>query len=129
MRLAAEGLTYQQIADELGYANRGTVHRLARQALEAQQVNSVERLRQVEVNRLNALQVGLWDAAVSGDVEAVNACLRLILARIKVLGLVEPSSGRRPRCQQPETVVLQQDDCRLRGCPGARTTPDLQPDQ
>ncbi len=60
VRLAADGRTYQQIADELGYANRGTVHRLVRQALEAHQVDSVERLRQVEVNRLSTLQTSLW---------------------------------------------------------------------
>ena len=28
VELATQGMTYQQIADELGYANRGTVYRL-----------------------------------------------------------------------------------------------------
>ncbi len=116
VRLAADGRTYQQIADELGYANRGTVHRLVRQALEAEQVDSVERLRQVEVDRLDALQTGLWDAAMAGDVEAAGTCLRIVLARIKVLGLAEPTGGGAGRCQQPQTVIVREDDCRLHGC-------------
>jgi transposase-like protein len=115
--LAVSGHTYQQIADELGYANRGTVHRIVREALEAQQVQSVELLREVEVRRLDALQVGLWDAAMAGDIDAVNACLKIIQARIKVLGLAELSNKQRPRCQQPQTVILLKDDCRKRGCP------------
>lgn len=115
VEMAAGGRTYLQIADELGYASRGTVHRIVREALEAQQVQSVELLREVEVKRLDALQVALWDAAMSGDVEAAHACLRIIQARIMVLGLAEPGTGQRPRCQQPQTVILLEDDCRLRG--------------
>ena len=33
VELATEGATYQAIADELGYANRGTVHHIVHQAL------------------------------------------------------------------------------------------------
>lgn len=117
VRLAAAGRTYQQIADELGYANRGTVHRIVREALEAQQAQGVELLREVEVRRLDALQVSLWDAAMAGDIEAVTACLKIILARIKVLGLAEPDVDKRSRCQQPQTVILLENDCRDRGCP------------
>lgn len=116
VELAAGGRTYQHIADHLGYANRGTVHRIVRVALEDRQVQSVERLREVEVRRLDALQSGLWDAAMSGDVEAANVCLRIIQARIKVLGLAEASTGQEPRCQQPQTVILLKDDCRERDC-------------
>lgn len=115
--MAAGGATYQQIADELGYVNRGTVHRIVREALEAQQAENVGLLREVEVRRLDALQVSLWDAAMAGDIDAVHACLKIILARIKVLGLAEPDVGKRLRCQQTQTVILQKDDCRERGCP------------
>ncbi len=78
---------------------------------------SVETLREVEVRRLDALQVGLWEAAMAGDVEAAHACLRIIFARVKVLGLAEPNNRQHPRCQQPQTVILLKDDCRERGCP------------
>ena len=117
IELTAGGHTYQQIADELGYANRGTVHRIVREALEAQQAENAQLLREVEVRRLDALQVSLWAAAMAGDIDAVNACLKIILARIKVLGLAEPDVGKRSRCQQTQTVILLENDCRERGCP------------
>jgi len=59
LQLVSEGRTYQQVADELGYANKGTVHHLVQQELGAQLVESVDELRQTEVARLNALQVVL----------------------------------------------------------------------
>jgi hypothetical protein len=117
VEMAAGGCTYQQIADELGYANRGTVHRLVREALEAQQVQSIDLLRTVEMQRLDALQASLWPAALAGDVEAATTCVRIILARVKVLGLAETGNNKRTGCQQPQTVILREDDCRTRGCP------------
>ena len=116
IEMATAGCTYQQIAEHLGYANRGTVHRIVREALQDQQAESVELLREVEVRRRDALQAGLWEAALAGDVDAVHACLRIIHARIKVLGLEDPGPTRRPRCQLPQTVILLEDDCRKRGC-------------
>ena len=72
LQLVSEGLTYQQVADELGYANKGTVHRLVQEELGAQLVESVDELRQTEVARLDALQVVLWDRAMSDDLQAAK---------------------------------------------------------
>lgn len=40
--LALIGHTYQAIADELGYANRGTVHRIVKTALTDHEMDSVD---------------------------------------------------------------------------------------
>ncbi len=117
VKLATQGYTYQQIADELGYANRGTVHRIVQQALQAVQTENVEVLRAVEVERLDALQRGIWDAATAGHVPATQAAVRIIQARARVLGLLQSGKLKRTRCKQPQTVVLMKDDCRKRGCP------------
>ncbi len=70
---ATQGHTYQQIADELGYANRGTVHRVVQQTLQAVQTENVAALRAVEVDRLDALQQALWDRAMGGNLAAAQA--------------------------------------------------------
>ncbi len=116
VELAVAGRSYQQIADELGYANRGTVHRIVHRALQRHEMDSVDALRTVEVERLDALQDGIWDRAMAGEVAAALACLKLITLRCRVLGLLEADTTA-PRCTQPQTVVLQPHDCRLRGCP------------
>ncbi len=117
VELATQGHTYQQIADELGYANRGTVHRVVQQTLHAHQADSVDTLRALEVARLDALQQALWDRAMDGHVPAAQAVVRIIEARARVLGLVQTGKTKRARCTQPQTVVVQDNDCRKRGCP------------
>ena len=42
IQLATEGRTYQEIADELGYANRGTVHHIVHDALTRDRKDAVE---------------------------------------------------------------------------------------
>lgn len=100
IELHRRGLTYQQVADEMGYANRGTVHRIIKTALEDRVADSVDELRMAEVDRLDALQAALWTRAVRGDGRAVEAVLRIIDARCKVLslyGLQGPESFNVPR--------------------------------
>ncbi len=58
----------------------------------------------------------LWPAAMAGDLRAMVVAVRIIDARCRLLGLIGPRT-KRTVCQQPQTVVLREDDCRLRGCP------------
>ncbi len=46
-----------------------------------------------------------------------QAFVRIIEARGPVLSLVQTGKTKRARCRQPQTVVLQDNDCRKRGCP------------
>jgi hypothetical protein len=60
--------------------------RLAREATEDAAV-----LRELEVQRLDALLVGVWPRAAKGDVAAVDRALRIAERRAKLLGLDEPA--------------------------------------
>lgn len=103
IELRTEGWTYDAIAVELGYANRGTVCHIVNSALEARETEAIEDLRLLERERLDALQVPLWDAAMTGDVSAANAILRIIQARVRLLGL---SEGQPSELATPRTVVV-----------------------
>ncbi len=70
IQLKLQGLTYQQIADELGYTSRGTVHKIIKTAQATQLTGAVEEHLDIEVSRLNALQAAVWPAAMSGDLRA-----------------------------------------------------------
>jgi hypothetical protein len=48
VELATAGMTYQRIADELGFANRGTVYRLVHSALTRELQEDVETHRPLE---------------------------------------------------------------------------------
>lgn len=104
IELRAQGRTYEQIARELGYANRGTVCHIISDALAARQVEAADELRFRERERLDALQVALWDRAMAGDVRAAQSILGIIMARIRLFGLNEASATGQPA--QPRTVVI-----------------------
>ena len=107
VELVTQGMTYQQAADELGYANRGTVYRLVHQALARDTAEAVGTLQELEVARLDALQAALWDQAVDGDVAAARTAMRIVIARCRLLGIYDqtPTEGFVPR-----TVVLTAED-------------------
>lgn len=93
VRLAATGMDYTQIAQQLGYHDRSGAHKAIRSALRAQQAEAVDELRQLEVERLDALQRSCWDAALEGDIPSVDRVLRVIQTRVRLLGL-DNTSGK-----------------------------------
>ena len=102
VELRTQGWTYEQIADELGYANRGTVYAIVRKALAAQEADGAEQLRATEIERLNRLQKSLWPLAEAGDVAAVSEIRRIIEARVRLLGLSGEAVEKHDKCR---TVV------------------------
>jgi hypothetical protein len=122
VRLRTAGLSYEQVAQELGYANRGTVHRIVQQALSAREADSVDELRHLELARLDDVQAALWPRMMAGEVSAALGVLRVIDQRIRLLGLEprrrdRPVADNWPSCHGPSTVVVHPDDCRHLGCP------------
>jgi hypothetical protein len=85
--LALHGKSYDQIAREVGYANRGTAHRVVANALADRLVDGIDELREWEAARLDALQACAWDKAMTGDVRAVNSILKKIDRRCRLFGL------------------------------------------
>ena len=92
----------------MGYANRGTVHHIVHDALARHRKEAVEDHQQLELARLDALQVALWDRALAGDVDAAREVRAIIAARCRLLGLTECS--KRPARWSPRTVVLSAED-------------------
>ena len=106
VELALQGVPYDDIAREVGYSNRGTAWRTVTKALRERVDEAVEEYRQTELARLDALQLGLWDKATSGDIPSANAVLKIMEKRMRLLGLdrIEHESAG------PRTVVLTPED-------------------
>jgi hypothetical protein len=102
VELAMQGMSYDDIASELGYANRGTAWRVVSKALTKRVDSAVDEYRQMELARLDALQVALWSKAMDGDVRSVDAILRIIDRRIRLLGLDQVAVEE----ESPRTVVV-----------------------
>lgn len=81
----------------MGYQSAGSAHKIVNDALAVQVHEEATFLRSMEVSRLNALQLALWDQAMEGDLAAVTAITKIIDARCRVLGLYEASGQEDPR--------------------------------
>lgn len=90
VQLATAGASYEEIAQQLGYADKSGAWKAVRRALDRQEARDVEALRDQELARLDRLQLGVWQQATKGEVAAVMAALRIIDRRIRLLGLDLP---------------------------------------
>lgn len=121
IELRASGMSYDQIAGEVGYTSRATAYNVVKQALEAREAREVEMMRQLHLDRLESLVASLFPRAKQGHVPSILALLRILDQQMRLLGL---SPGRRkktpqdswPSCVGPATVVVHPRDCRWEGC-------------
>ena len=111
VELALQGLSYDAIAKEVGYANRGTAWRTVTKALAERTDMAVRQLRAMEGERLDALQKAVWGEAVAGDLKAVDAVLKVIHARVRLFGLDAPEA----RAPEVIRVVIDPAELAARG--------------
>ncbi|MFC4497881.1 hypothetical protein ACFPA8_27495 [Streptomyces ovatisporus] len=93
IQLHLAGMSWQGIADQLGYASRGAAYTDVTRAMEQRQTEEAEQIalmRYTEARRLDRLQAAAWPAAMSGDVKAVETALKVIDRRVKLFGLDAP---------------------------------------
>src|SRR5664279_1913012 len=101
--LVRAGHSYDEIAADLGYANRGSAYRLTQNALRATVDRIAEDHLGYELARLDALQLAHWEAATSGlDIKAAHLVLKVIDARVRLLGL-EKRTKPEP---EPRTILM-----------------------
>lgn len=93
VELRKRGMTYQAIADALGYAHPGAAHKAVTTALRETMREPADELRTLELERLDAIMAANWDKATGEDPDerAATTVLRVMEARRKLLGLDAPA--------------------------------------
>lgn len=89
--LRQAGLTYQIIAERLGYKTPAAAAQDVQRAMRGLVDQPAKELRDLEASRLDALQVSLWTQARRGDLGAVDRVLRIMRQRAELLGLNAPT--------------------------------------
>ena len=93
LSLRPEGLTHREIAARLGIAPSSAYKRV-RHALDAvneRNAAEAERLRTLELLRLDALQDAIWEKALEGEAKSLSRVLAIMERRAKLLGLDAPA--------------------------------------
>jgi hypothetical protein len=97
LEMKRTGATYQQIANALGYRNRSSSADAVTRALRATvSKETAHELRLIELARLDAMWLVLWPRVLSGDLNAVDRCLRIMERRAAICGLNAPTRLRMP---------------------------------
>jgi hypothetical protein len=109
--LRQAGAGYDEIA-RLLHCSRTTARHHVTRALKDARRDPAEQLLRLELDRLDRLQLSVWQKALAGDVEAMDRVLLVMGRRAKLLGLDAPS-----RHEVRET-----------GVPAATSEPDLTPE-
>lgn len=110
LRLRRAGVLYPDIADRLDYSSRRSAQRAVERELMSHAAEDVAVVRQMEVDRLDALLLAMWKKAIGGDGWSVDRILRIMERRSRLLGLDEPMK------QQIEVItesVLDEEIARL----------------
>lgn len=104
LELRKAGATYAQIAEKLGYSDPKSAWHAVMRALDRLPREDAEKVRRLELSRLDTIALRLWRKIVEeGDIQAVNAYLRVMERRARYLGLDAPEkkaltdpSGKKP---------------------------------
>lgn len=90
LKLRKAGLDFRRIAQQLGWAGPGPAHKAVTKALRDIVREPAEELRTLEVERLDAMLLGIWSKASGGDTWAIDRALKIMERRAGLLGLDAP---------------------------------------
>ena len=90
LALRMAGASFDEIAESLGYADRGGAHKAVMAGLQSTLPEPAAQVRELELKRLDRLWLAVWDAATKGDLQALDACLRIMKRRADFEGLDAP---------------------------------------
>lgn len=137
--LRAAGATYADIAraEHNGrpmYSDRANARKAVLAALEERVTEDVAHLRALESARLDRLQRAIWPAALAGDIDAVNATLRLMDRRARLLGLDMPTKVEVTDAMDEEIRMLvaqlgEDDSWSITGVPDTADETLISPDE
>lgn len=103
LELRRGGLTFDLIAQRLGYASASGAYKAYQNACNRIVYDDVIETRKVEMDRLDIAQAAIWGNVVQGEVPSVIALIRIMERRAKLLGLDMPTRT------QIEVNVYEQD--------------------
>lgn len=90
VKLRRGGLTWDMIADRVGYASPSAAHFAYQRAAKRVVQEDIEAIRQVETERLDLMQSAVWGKVLGGDVSSIMTVVRIMERRAKLLGLDQP---------------------------------------
>ena len=77
LELRKEGHSYESISEQLGYSTRSASYKAVMRRLRDMDRPAVSMLRELEVQRLDAMLYAVWNDVLQGDAGAVSTALKI----------------------------------------------------
>ena len=106
LELRAMGYNYQAIADEVGYGSRGAAHKAVAQELRNIPREAAEQARELELGRLDDLQMAAMNGAMAGDLFAIDRVVKIVESRARLLGLYNLPDNSDPGAEQARQALI-----------------------
>ena len=90
LELRKAGVSYQRIAETLGYKDASGAWRAVKSALKKPLQEPAAELRPLEVERLDAMLSAIWASVKQGQYGAQDRALKIMERRARLLGLDAP---------------------------------------
>jgi len=109
LELATTGLSYEEIARRLHYANRSGAWKAVMRGLRWRTRLAADTYRVSRLESLNQKQASVWSSAMRGNVRSTQVALRCVDERIFLLSDAEVPAARKPK--RETSVAMQPDGC------------------
>lgn len=90
LELRKAGASFAQIAQALGYQNRGAAYKAVHAGIEKILREPAEAVIELELARLDEMLRAIWQRVLQGDDKAIRRALDIMERRAKYLGLDAP---------------------------------------
>lgn len=90
LALRADGRTFHEIAERLGYRSRQAAHDAVQRALLLTLQEPAQTVRALDLERLDRLWLAHFKRAEQGRVSSAHVCIRILERRARLLGLDAP---------------------------------------
>lgn len=93
LELRKAGVSYQRIADTLGYKSASGAHKAVQTALKKTLQEPADDLRKLELERLDSAAAAIYPSVKQGQYGAIDRWIKIMERRAKLLGLDAPTKA------------------------------------
>jgi len=90
LELRKAGVSYQRIAETLGYKDASGAWRAVKSALKKTLQEPAAELRTLEIERLDAMLSAIWASVKQGQYGAIDRAIKIMERKAKLLGMDAP---------------------------------------
>jgi hypothetical protein len=109
MQLREAGVSFEKIAETVGYRDRGGAYKAVMVGLKTTRLESAKKLRRLELRRLDKLMLQLWPKATGNppDLAALDRLLAIMKRRAALTGLDVSTSKAKNGGNDANTKMIQ----------------------